>query len=83
MRITTPEGTIPAGREAEAAAKLCRLEDFADTILREYTAAADQLSAFRAQDKTKTARFRELLGEKLLLSQILVRLKQARLLEKT
>lgn len=80
-RITTTEGMIPTGSEAEAAAKLCRLKDFVAQLNAEINAVGAEMSRLRAQDATKSARFRELLGYKLLLTQMLTRLKQARLAE--
>lgn len=77
MRITTPEGSIPPSLRDEAARKLCRAENMVESILREYTLTAEALERLRAQEKTKTARFKELLGQKLMLSQMILRLRQA------
>lgn len=79
MRITTPEGSIPLSLHDEAARKLCRAENMVESILQEYAFTAETLERLRAQDKTKTARFKELLGQKLMLSQMILRLRQARL----
>lgn len=80
-RITTSQGVIPPGREAEAAAKLCRLENFVAQLGAEINAVGAEMARLRAQDATKSARFRELLGQKLLLTQMLTRLKLAHLAE--
>ncbi len=77
MRITTPEGSVPSSLQDEAARKLCRAENMVEAILREYALTAETLERLRAQDKTKTARFKELLGQKLMLSQMILRLRQA------
>ena len=76
-RLTTPAGTVLPGREAEAAARLSRLESCLEALLAEEARQGAELARLRAEGKTKTARFRELLGQTLLLRAFLDRLRRA------
>lgn len=74
-RTTTREGELLPGREAEALCRLSRLETMMEDVLAEEARLSQQLSALRLEGKTKTARFRELLGQKLILSAMTGRLR--------
>ena len=73
-RTTTREGELLPGREAEALRRLSRLETMMEDVLAEEARLSQQLSALRLEGKTKTARFRELFGQKLILSAMTGRL---------
>ena len=74
-RTTTREGELLPGREAEALCRLSRLETMMEDVLAEEARLSQQLSALRLEGKTKTARFRELLGQKPILSAMTGRLR--------
>lgn len=74
-RTTTREGALLPGREAEALRRLSRLETMMEDLLEEEMRLTQQLAALRQEGKTKTARFRELLGQKLILSAMTGRLR--------
>ena len=65
-------GPIPP---EDAAARLEAYEGLTRQLQQEYRELALQLEALRAQGKTHSARFRELLGKKLMLADHLARLK--------
>lgn len=74
-RTTTREGTLLPGQEEEAVRRLSRLETMMEDLLTEEERLSQQLSALRAEGKTKTAHFRELLGQKLILVAMVGRLR--------
>ncbi len=76
-RLTTPhEAGAPAAAHADTAIERLRLyEDFHEDLLRQQEALADELEALRAAGKKNSARFREKLGEKLMVSNTLLLLK--------
>ena len=62
-----------------------RLENFEKAlkdILNEYTKLGNELEKLRNEGKTKTAKFRELLGKKLVYSMIITIFKRYDLIEK-
>lgn len=76
-RYTVPDGTgwrvAPEERE-EAVAQLARFETACEQLLAEQEDLAARLEAMKREGKQKSARFRELLGRKLVNQQLLVRL---------
>lgn len=62
------------------AARLAAYEGLTRQLQQEYQALACQLEELRGQGKTRSARFRELLGKKLVLADHLARLKACGLL---
>ena len=77
MSITSSAGPIPM---EDGPARLEAYEAMTCQIQAEYQDIARKLEDLRNQNKTSSARFRELLGQKLMLSNELARLKAWRLL---
>ncbi|MCF2556820.1 hypothetical protein JQM64_04695 [Fournierella massiliensis] len=77
MSITSSAGPIPM---EDGPARLEAYEAMTRQIQTEYQDIARKLEDLRNQNKTSSARFRELLGQKLMLSNELARLKAWRLL---
>lgn len=77
MSITPSAGPIPM---EDSPARLEAYEAMTRQIQAEYQDIARKLEDLRNQNKTSSARFRELLGQKLMLSNELARLKAWRLL---
>ena len=77
MSITSSAGPIPM---EDGPARLEAYEAMTRQIQVEYQDIARKLEDLRNQNKTSSARFRELLGQKLMLSNELARLKAWRLL---
>lgn len=66
QRITCREnGTVIVADAAEAAQKLARFEDLCEQLEAQQEQLGAQLADLRAAGKEKTARFRELMGQKL------------------
>lgn len=66
QRITHREnGAITVTDAAQAAEKLARFEDLCEQLEAQQEQIGAQLAALRAAGKEKTARFRELMGQKL------------------
>ena len=70
-------GPIPP---EDAAARLEAYEALTRQLQQDYENLGRKLEELRAQNKTNSARFRELLGQKLMLSDHLARLKAWRLI---
>lgn len=77
MSITPSAGPIPM---EDGPARLEAYEAMPRQIQAEYQDIARKLEDLRNQNKTSSARFRELLGQKLMLSNELARLKAWQLL---
>ena len=77
MSITPSAGPIPM---EDGPVRLEAYEAMTRQIQAEYQDIARKLEDLRNQNKTSSARFRELLGQKLMLSNELARLKAWRLL---
>ena len=77
MSITSSAGPIPM---EDGPARLEAYEAMTRQIQAEYQDIARKLEDLRNQNRTSSARFRELLGQKLLLSNARARLKAWRLL---
>ena len=58
-----------------------KFEAMLQSVLREYDSTVQKLEALKAADKTKTATYRQLLGDKLMLQNILTRYRVFGLLE--
>ncbi|MEE1210182.1 MAG: hypothetical protein U0K60_09120 [Parafannyhessea umbonata] len=69
---TTPEGMAAAERER----RLERYEAFAAGVREDYGNAVRQMDDLRAQDRVKTATYRQLYAYKLTLDEILDRLEE-------
>lgn len=52
-----------------------KFEEMLKSVLREYDTTLQKLEQLKAADKTKTATYRQLLGDKLMLQNILTRYK--------
>lgn len=52
-----------------------KFEEMLKSVLREYDTTVQKLEQLKAADKTKTATYRQLLGDKLMLQNILTRYK--------
>ena len=68
--------------QAAALARLARCEDMLQNLEEERERLSRQLEELRLQGKSKTARFRELMGRKLVNSQLKVLLEEAGLWER-
>ena len=66
------EWQVPEGMERTAIERLARFEDAYEDILSRKTDIEEQMESLRAAGKQKSARFRELLGEKLMLQQLIM-----------
>ena len=76
QRITCREnGTVIVTDAAQAAEKLARFEDLCEQLKAQQEKIKAQLADLRAEGKEKTARFRELMGQKLLNASMLGLLK--------
>lgn len=64
------------GYSGDAVNRLASFENFYDDLVAEQNKIADQLEKLRNEDKTKSVRFRELMGTKLVNSSILILLKR-------
>ena len=69
---TTPEGMAAAERER----RLERYEAFAAGVREDYGSAVSQMDDLRAQDRVKTATYRQLYAYKSTLGEILDRLEE-------
>lgn len=66
QRITHRENdTVTVTDPVEAAEKLAKFEDLCEQLEAQQEQLSAQLAALRAAGKEKTARFRELMGQKL------------------
>ena len=75
---TVPPGQVtpvPDGYAGEAIERLARFENFYCDLLRAQTEYTAELDALKREDKTRSVRFRELMGKKLQNADILIRLK--------
>lgn len=63
------------GYSGPAAEKLAALEDLCENIVAEQEELSVQLELLRSEDKTRTNRFRELMGKKLINSNVIGLLK--------
>lgn len=68
---------VPEGQLEEALERLARFEDAYEAILADQEALTAKLEPLKAAGKQKSAQFRELLGQKLVNQQILIRLEYA------
>ncbi|NLA53227.1 MAG: hypothetical protein GX858_02555 [Clostridiales bacterium] len=76
-RLTTknPEGDIKTQASPEdILARLCAYEDWAQGLLAQLHRADTQLEALKAQGRTKTVSFRQILGERLMLRSMVERM---------
>ena len=69
--------SVPPERLPDALRRLGELEDWMESLEAERDALSARLDALRKEGKEKSARFRETLGEKLLVSSISTRLSAA------
>ncbi len=60
------DGTYAAADVAAAVQKLARLENLADSLLARQQILTAELAKGRAQERTRTAGFRERMGERML-----------------
>lgn len=63
--------------------RLERFEKALQDILKEYDNLGEELAKLRNEDKSKTTKFRELLGKKLVYSMIITIFKRYDLIDKT
>lgn len=63
---------IEVGYIGEAAERLARFEDMAEEIAAQQKTLEAEMEPLRAQGKTKSARFRELMGRKLMNQNLLI-----------
>ncbi len=66
---------IPGGYAGEAIERLARFENFYCDLLQAQAAYTAELDALKREGKTRSVRFRELMGKKLQNADILIRLK--------
>ncbi|HNW04196.1 MAG TPA: hypothetical protein PLP20_00740 [Oscillospiraceae bacterium] len=67
------DGRYVAKDPEAAAQKLGRTEDLYESMLAERDGLCEKIARLRAEDKTKSASFRQFLGEKLMLETLLAR----------
>jgi hypothetical protein len=73
-RLTQKAGSRYAAEDPEAAVqKLGRTEDLYDSLVEERESLCEKIAQLRAEEKTKTVSFRQLLGEKLILENLIAR----------
>lgn len=63
---------VPEGLEQAAAERLAHFEDAYEDIRSKQARLEEQMESLRAAGKQKSVRFRELLGEKLMLQQMVM-----------
>ena len=71
----------PDGSQGPAARRLAAFEELAQGVLDQQEALAARLDQLRRENKTKTAQFRELLGKKLMNTQVISLLQAYGILE--
>lgn len=71
----------PEGDEGPAARRLAAFEEMAQAALNQQEELSARLEGLRRENKTKTAQFRELLGKKLMNTQVLSMLQAYGILE--
>lgn len=75
LTIRTPEGQVQTQASHEdILARLCAYEDWAQGLLAQLHRADTQLEALKAQGRTKTVSFRQILGERLMLRSMVERM---------
>ena len=67
------DGRYVAQDPEAAAQKLGKIEDLYESMLAERDGLAEKVARLRSEDKTKSASFRQFLGEKLMLETLLAR----------
>ncbi|HPR39544.1 MAG TPA: hypothetical protein PKY19_02800 [Oscillospiraceae bacterium] len=73
-RLTQKSGVRYAAEDPEAAVqKLGKIEDLYDSLLEEQNGLCERIARLRSEEKTKTASFRQLLGEKWMLENLIAR----------
>lgn len=68
---------VEEGRLEQALERLARFEDVFQSLVEEQEQLAAQMEPLKAAGRQKSARFRELLGKKLVNQQLLIRLEFA------
>lgn len=67
------DGHYVAPDPVAAVQKLGRTEDFYESLLEERDGLAEKVARLRSEEKTKSASFRQFLGEKLMLETLIAR----------